>query len=110
LDKYKIYVEADIVYLKQLAEKNGGLKTFWMTTNPHGYVQGMVAGAEWRTDPVLDRYYDISMQLAHIHNVEIFDNYRIAKPLNDLAYDGAHYQGVVGWTLASYVPKQICGF
>ena len=47
----------------------------------------MVAGAEWRTDPVLDRYNDISMQLARTHNVEILDTYRIAQPFTDLAQE-----------------------
>ena len=109
-DKYKIYVEADIVYLKRLVEKHSGLTVFWMTTNPHGFAgYGILAGQEWRTYPVLDGYNNIALQLARSHGVETLNTYRIAKPLNDLTYDGSHYLGIVGWTMASYVLQNICG-
>jgi hypothetical protein len=107
-DKFRVYLEADIVYLKKMEEKHIGVRTFWMTTNPHGYVGGMVAGTEWRTDPVLDRYHDITVQLTLAHHMKALDTYRIAKPLSDLTYDGAHYQGIVGWTLTNYVLQNVC--
>jgi len=79
-DKYKIYAEADILYLKQLAEKHTGLRPFWMTTHPHGFAgYGMLANEEWRTYPVLDRYNGIAMQLARTHGIETLDTYRIVK-------------------------------
>ena len=109
-DKYKVYAEADMVYLKLLKGKYSGVRTYWMTTNPHGYAgYGIPAGCEWRTDPVLDRYHEISLKLAFTHGVRILDTYRIAKPLNDLTYDGSHYQGIVGWMLATYALEEICG-
>lgn len=107
-DRYRAYLEADIVYLKKLEEKHIGVRTFWMTTNPIGYISGMVAGTEWRTDPVLDRYHDITVQLTIAHHMKALDIYRIAKPLRDLTYDGVHYQGIVGWTLANYVLQNVC--
>lgn len=50
-----------------------------------------------------------SLELSSTHGVRILDMYRIAKPLNDLTYDDAHYQGIVGWMLATYVLEKICG-
>ena len=84
------------------------MRTFWVTTNPHGYVEGMVAGTKWRTDPVLDQYHDITLQVALAHRMKALDTYRIAKPLSDLAYDGSHYMGVVGWTLANCILQNVC--
>jgi hypothetical protein len=107
-DKFRVYLEADIVYLKKMEEKHIGVRIFWMTTNPHGYVGGMLKGTEWRTEPVLDRYHDITVQLTLAHRLKALDTYRIAKPLSDLTYDGSHYQGIVGWTLASYVLQNVC--
>lgn len=83
-DKYKVYAEADMVYLKLLEKKYSGMRTFWMTTNPHGYAgYGIPMGCEWRTDPVLDRCHEINLKLAFTHGLRILDTYRIAKPLND---------------------------
>ena len=79
-----------------------------MTTNPHGYNRAMAEGNEWRTDPVLDAYHRMTLQLAFEHGVELLDTYNIANPLKDLTYGGAHYKGIVGWTLASYVMQSIC--
>ena len=107
-EKYKVYLEADMRYLKLLEQKFEGIRTFWMTTNPHGYVRAMADGTEWRTDPVLDAYYRMTLQLASDYGVELLDTYSIANPLKDLTYDGAHYKGIVGWTLASYVMQSIC--
>lgn len=108
-DKYRVYVEADMVYLKQLERKYSGVRTYWTTTNPHGYAgYGILKGCEWRTDPVLDRYHNITLELALAHDMNVLDTYRIAKPLNDLTYDGSHYQGIVGWTLATYGLQSIC--
>jgi hypothetical protein len=108
LDKYKVYMEADMRYLKILEQKFEGIHTFWTTTNPHGYVRTMADGHEWRTDPVLDAYHKVTLQLASDHGVNLLDTYSIANPLRDLTYDGAHYKGIVGWTLASYVMQSIC--
>lgn len=68
----------------------------------------MSAGCEWRTDPVLDQFHEITLQLASTHDVRVLDSYRIAKPLNVLTYDGSHYQGIVGWMLATYVLTELC--
>lgn len=65
------------------------MEFFWMTTNPHGYVDRMLAVE--CTDPVLDRYYEIGVKLANDYRMAILDTYRIANPLNDLTCDGAHY-------------------
>jgi hypothetical protein len=107
-DKYQIYVEADMVYLKSLETKYGFLKILWVTTNPHGYTDWMLKGTEWRTDPVLARYRDITLSLAAKHHIDVFDAFSVASPLCDLTYDGGHYNGVVGWTLAGHVLQHIC--
>ena len=97
-----------MLYLKSLGTKYTFLRTIWLTTNPHGYVDWMLGGAEWRTDPVLARYRDIILRLAGKHHMDVLDPYSIADPLRDLTYDGGHYNGIVGWTLASYVLAHVC--
>jgi hypothetical protein len=81
-----------------------------MTTNPIGYAGYRIpTGFEWRTDPVLDRYHEINLKLAFTPCLRILDTYHIAIPLNDIMYDESHYQGTVGWMLATYVLEEICG-
>ena len=71
-------------------------------------VSNAIASLVCTTDPILDAYHRMTLQLASDYGVKLLDTYSIANPLRDLTYDRCHYKGIVGWTLASYVVQSIC--
>ena len=52
-------------------------------------------------DPLLE-YNALATQTAY-YNIPVVDTYNAAKVLEDLTYDGGHYNGIVGWNIANLV-------
>lgn len=96
---YESFVKSDMMYLKALSQANK-CQVYWVSTNPHGYIELMFKNEEWRNEVVIDTYNSIAKMQAQSILVEYIDLYPIVKPLQDLAYDGAHFMGIIGDELA----------
>jgi len=96
---YKKFIESDMMYLQALSQAIN-CQVYWVSTNPHGYVDSMYNNQDWRNDVVTDKYNSIAKLSAQSLHLQYIDLYPIVKPLQDLAYDGAHFMGIIGDELA----------
>ena len=83
------------------------LNVAWVSTNPMPLNTAMTScpATDWRFPHVLQRYNEIAetnVNLTH-GRIKYIDLFSIAFHLFDLSYDGSHYQGPVGFALASRI-------
>ncbi len=101
------------VALRMQAAQAAGMEVIWMTTNGHAITMhqhgaGPVPLRDWRTDPVLLLLNRIANSIMTSAGIPIFDTWSMTAPVFDLSYDGAHYKGDVGYSIALALLNHIC--
>jgi hypothetical protein len=88
-----------MMYLQALPQAIN-CQVYWVSTNAHGYVDSMYNNQDWRNDVVTDKYHSIAKFSAQSLHLQYIDLYPIVRPLQDLAYDGVHFMGIIEDELA----------
>ena len=98
-ETFETRMREDVRFIQNITKASES-RISWVSTNPRGYTQVLYMGKDWRHDVVIDTYNRISKEVAGELEISYIDLYKVIKPLQDLAYDGAHYAGILGDTLA----------
>jgi len=77
---------------------------YFLSTNYHSFSPGMKScpATDFRFPHIIDSYNDETREVFSANNIAGFiDTTRVIRPLCDLSFDSAHYQGTVGVALAN---------
>jgi len=103
------YKESLIQFSKRLSELKllfPNVQFFFLGTNYHSFSPGMKScpATDFRFPHIIDSYNDEAREVFSANNmVGFIDTAKIIRPLFDLSFDCAHYQGAVGVALANLV-------
>ena len=103
------YRESIIQFSKRLSELKlifPDVQFYFLSTNYHSFSPGMKTcpATDFRFPHIIDSYNDEAREIFTADNtVGFIDTTRVIRPLFDLSFDCAHYQGAVGVALANLV-------
>ena len=106
LSQYQLAVENAADYLLSLRQL--GLKVYWVTTVSHNIIHGFTGSFDWRSDPVISMYNQLSYDAMHSKGVPIIDLFHLTSALHDMAFDGNHYKGLVGYHVDLRILNELC--
>ena len=106
LSQYHLAVENAANVLLSLRQL--GLKVYWVATNSHNILMNVTGVFDWRSEPVIAMYNQLSYSAMHSRGIPIIDLFHLTSPLHDLAFDGSHFKGMVGYHADLRIMNELC--
>ena len=104
--KYREFITQFSQRLSELKLMFPDVQFYFLSTNYHSFSPGMKTcpATDFRFPHIIDSYNDEAREVFSANNIARFiDTTRVIRPLFDLSFDCAHYQGAVGVALANLV-------
>lgn len=93
--------------------KTRGIEVIWMTTNGQpinlaAHTHTKHEHKDHRTDPMLLSINRLANSIMNASGIPVFDTWSMTSAVADMAYDGAHFLGDVGYFITHRLLSSIC--